>query len=73
LERALVAVNGRDTAFSKALGHDVKGRISLLLYLIAIGAAFYSTLVSDVMIIAVAIMWFIPDRRLEPLIDMNRK
>lgn len=72
LESALIRVNGRDSAFSKALGSDVKGNISLLLYLIAIGGAFFSTIISDVMIIAVAIIWFIPDRRLEPLIDINR-
>jgi TMEM175 potassium channel family protein len=73
LERALIAVNGRDTAFSKALGHDAKGYLSLLLYAVAIVSAFFSTLISDAIIIAVAIMWFVPDRRLEPLIDINRK
>jgi uncharacterized membrane protein len=73
LEYALIEVNGRDTAFSKALRHDPKGYVSLLLYVIAIVSAFFSTLVSDVIIVTVAIMWFIPDRRLEPLIDLNRK
>lgn len=72
LESALIRVNGRESAFSEALGADVKGNISLLLYLIAIGGAFFSTIISDAMIIAVAVIWFIPDRRLEPLIDINR-
>jgi hypothetical protein len=66
-------VNGRDSAFSKALGFDAKGYVSLILYLIAIGAAFFSTVVSELIIIAVAIIWFVPDRRFEPLIDINRQ
>lgn len=73
LERALIAVNGRDTAFSKALARDVKGGVSLLLYLAAIGAAFFSTIVSDAIIVAVEIMWLIPDRRFEPLIGINNR
>lgn len=73
LERALIAVNGRDTAFSKALARDVKGGVSLLMYLAAIGAAFFSTVVSDAIIVAVEIMWLIPDRRFEPLIRINNR
>ena len=73
LERALIAVNGRDTPFSKALARDVKGWVSLLLYLAAIGAAFFSTIVSDAIIITVEIMWLIPDRRFEPLIRINNR
>jgi uncharacterized membrane protein len=72
LESSLIKVNGRDSAFSKALGVDVKGNASLILYLFAIGAAFFSTVVSDVIVVTVALMWFVPDRRLEPLIDINR-
>jgi uncharacterized membrane protein len=72
LERALIIVNGGDSAFSKALGIGVKGKLSLILYVTAIAAAFFSTVVADVIIVAVAIMWFVPDRRLEPLIDINR-
>jgi uncharacterized membrane protein len=72
LERALMIVNGGDSAFSKALGIGVKGKVSLILYVVAIAAAFFSTVVADVIIVAVAIMWFVPDRRLEPLIDINR-
>jgi uncharacterized membrane protein len=72
LERALIIVNGGDSAFSKALGIGVKGKLSLILYVMAIAAAFFSTVVADVIIVVVAIMWFVPDRRLEPLIDINR-
>jgi len=73
LQQALIRVNGRDSAFSTALAVDVKGNVSLALYLIAIGSAFFSTVVSDVLIVTVAIIWFVPDRRFEPLIDINQK
>ena len=66
------AVNGKDAPFARALGVDVKGRLSLVLYLVAIVVAFFSTIASDVIIVAVAIMWIVPDRRFEPLIDINR-
>jgi uncharacterized membrane protein len=69
LERALLAANGRDAPFAKALAIDAKGRLSLVLYIVAICSSFFFTIVSDVIIIAVALIWFIPDRRLEPLID----
>jgi uncharacterized membrane protein len=71
LQRALLEVNGRDAPFAKAIAVDVKGTVSMILYLIAIGSAFVSTVVSDVILVAVAIMWFVPDRRFEPLINLR--
>jgi uncharacterized membrane protein len=71
LEFALIAVNGRDTPFSKALAIDVKGLLSLALYVVAIAAAFASTLISDAIFVLVVIMWIVPDRRFEPLIGVD--
>ncbi len=71
LQRALLEVNGRDAPFAKAVAIDVKGSLSILLYLLAIGAAFFSTVLSDAILIAVAIMWIVPDRRFEPLINIK--
>jgi uncharacterized membrane protein len=68
LERTLLRVNGKATPFAEAIGIDIKGRVSVALYALAIAAAFFSTIVSDGIIVAVAILWFIPDRRFEPLI-----
>jgi len=68
LQRALVAVNGSDAPFARAVAADVKGRVSVALYLVAIGASFVYPIASDVILVAVAIMWFVPDRRFEPLI-----
>lgn len=71
LEGALLKVNGRDAPFAKAVAIDVKGMLSLVLYAVAIVGAFFSTVISDVIIVAVAIMWIVPDRRFEPLINLK--
>jgi uncharacterized membrane protein len=71
LQRALLEVNGRDAPFSKAVAVDFKGAASTVLYLIAIGAAFLSPFISDVILVAVAVMWIVPDRRFEPLIRLK--
>ena len=68
LQNALLAVNGPDTAFARAIKIDLKGKISPVLYLCGIGFAFVSPLISDVLFVVVAIMWFVPDRRFEPVI-----
>ena len=71
LQQSLLIVNGRDAPFAKAVAIDVKGKASLLLYVVAISAAFYSTVISDVIFVVVAIMWLVPDRRFEPLIKIK--
>jgi uncharacterized membrane protein len=73
LQAALRRVNGRETAFSRAVAVDFKGGLSIALYMLAIAAAFFSTAVTDAILVAVAVMWFIPDRRFEPLIDRNHR
>jgi uncharacterized membrane protein len=72
LQRALLLVNGRDAPFAQAVKVDWKGRLSLLLYVIALAFAFVSTIVSDVIFVTVAVMWLVPDRRFEPVISARR-
>jgi uncharacterized membrane protein len=71
LQRSLLHVNGRDTPFARAVAADIKGRLPLGLYLVAMGTAFVSTVVSDLLLVAVAVLWFFPDRRFEPLINTS--
>ena len=71
LQRALLAVNGRDAPFAKAVSADMKGRLSLVLYVVAIALALVSPAIADVVLVAVAVMWVVPDRRFEPLIDLE--
>lgn len=72
LQNALLAVNGPDTAFARAIQADFKGKASLALYVCAIGFAFVSPKISDALFVVVAVIWFIPDRRFEPAIAGRR-
>jgi uncharacterized membrane protein len=65
LQRALLAANGADSLLGRAVGRDRKGIASLVLYAIAIAAAFLSPWLACALYLAVALLWFIPDRRIE--------
>ncbi len=68
LVRCIIKTHGNTSDFAKAIGSDTKGNISLACYLISIPLAFYYPWVSGALFIAVAMMWFIPDRRMERVI-----
>ena len=61
----LVRHEGPDSALAKAMGRDWKGRLSWLAYAIAIGLAFVQPVASKLIYLAVAIVWFVPDPRVE--------
>jgi uncharacterized membrane protein len=63
LVRALIRANGRDSAVAKAIGSDVKGYASLVLYAAGLALAFVSPWISYALYAAVAVTWFVPDRR----------
>jgi len=65
LQRAIISRDGPESLLAKAVGTDSKGKVSPLLYLVAIPLAFVSPLISGALYIVVAIMWLIPDRRIE--------
>lgn len=65
LAKTLVRVNGPESEIAKALGRDLKGKASVLLYAVAIGAAFWMPIIATAIYIAVALMWLVPDRRFE--------
>ena len=65
LQFAIIKTNGKDSLLSNAIGKDKKGKISLLFYLIAIPAAFFSEWISGILYISVALIWLIPDKRIE--------
>jgi uncharacterized membrane protein len=73
LQRVLLNVNGRDAPFAQAVKVDVKGMLSVALYVTALGLAFVSTIASDALLVAVALMWIVPDRRFEPVIAAARR
>ena len=65
LQMALVRANGRHAALAHAVGSDMKGKISILFYVAGIVLAFVNQAISDVLYAAVALIWFVPDRRIE--------
>ena len=65
LVRALIRTHGRDSDFARRIGGDIKGYISLALYILAIGLSFVNAWISLALFFAVAMIWFIPDRRFE--------
>ena len=65
LVRALYPLHGTDSALVTALGSDFKGRISIVFYLLAIPLAFANRWIAIAIYVLVAIMWIIPDPRIE--------
>jgi TMEM175 potassium channel family protein len=68
LQWAIVACNGETSTLAAALGSDLKGKLSLCTYLAAIPLAFVSPWIAVVLYVAVALMWFVPDRRIESIV-----
>lgn len=65
LTRSLVRLHGKSSVISKALGEDLKGQISLTLYTLAVPLAFVLPVASVVIYVLVALLWLIPDSRIE--------
>jgi uncharacterized membrane protein len=59
------ANGGAESTMARALGGDLKGKISMAAYVIAVPVAFASTALAGALIIIVALIWFVPDRRIE--------
>jgi uncharacterized membrane protein len=65
LQREIIRVNGRESLLAVAIGDDFKGKLSILLYLLAIAVAFVRPWAAIALYIAVALIWLVPDRRIE--------
>jgi uncharacterized membrane protein len=65
LQQAIIAVEGPESLLKTALGRDWKGRISPLLYLLAIASTFWLPWIALLVYVLVALMWLVPDRRIE--------
>ncbi len=64
LQGAIIAEHGRDSKIARALGSDWKGKLSPVIYVLAIGLAFVSEWLASALYVLVAALWFIPDRRM---------
>ncbi|HEY8278820.1 MAG TPA: TMEM175 family protein [Bdellovibrionota bacterium] len=65
LSHALMASHGRDSAITKAIGSDFKGKVSVLTYGVAIPLSFWSPLIAFLLYTFVAAIWVVPDQRME--------
>jgi uncharacterized membrane protein len=68
LVRVLISVHGRDSALAMAIGRDFKGKISPVFYLVAIPLSFVSAWLAYALYVLVAVMWLVPDRRIENIL-----
>jgi uncharacterized membrane protein len=65
LQQAIIATQGPGSLLKKALGTDWKGKVSPVLYLSGVTAAFYSPQLAQCLYVLVALLWLVPDRRIE--------
>ncbi len=65
LQTAIVRAQGPHSMLADAIGRDLKGKISPLLYATAIPLAFVNQLMADALYVTVALIWLVPDRRIE--------
>ncbi len=65
LTRALISLHGKDSVLALALGRDFKAKVSIMIYLVSIPLAFVYSWISFGLYVLVAIIWLVPDRRIE--------
>jgi uncharacterized membrane protein len=68
LVRLLLAANGPDSLLAKAIGNDLKGKASMVVYALGVAASFWQPLVAYGLYMFVALIWLFPDRRIERLL-----
>ncbi len=68
LQNRIIAINGKNSTLSKGIGKDLKGKVSIILYAVAIAVSFIFSWISAAIYLIVAIMWLIPDKRIEKVI-----
>lgn len=69
LQYQILKISGKNSNLSKAIGNAYKEKASVVLYLIAIGFANFYPLVSGIIYITVALMWLVPDKRIERIFN----
>ena len=69
MQSVIIGRQGPDSPLHRAIGRDLKGKASPLIYLAGIGLAFVSPVASDLLYLGVALMWLIPDRRVEAILE----
>jgi len=68
LQQTIIRAQGEDSILKKAVGSDWKGKLSPVLYLIAIVATLRSPWIAQAIYVVAALIWLIPDRRIESVL-----
>jgi uncharacterized membrane protein len=68
LAHALVALHGKDSTLAAALGRDLKGKISVVIYVVAVPLSFVAWWLACGLYVVVEIIWLVPDRRIEKVL-----
>ena len=71
LQRAILTGEGPGSVLAAAVGSDIKGKVSPLLYLVAVPAAFLDQRISGAIYVGVALMWLVPDPRIERMLEAH--
>jgi uncharacterized membrane protein len=69
LQHFIIASQGANSLLKKAVGSDLKGKLSIVLYTIAMTISFWGQWLSQGLFILVALIWLVPDRRIEKVLD----
>ncbi|MGG1553936.1 TMEM175 family protein [Paenibacillus ferrarius] len=73
LQRAIIGQHPADSVIVSAMGKDLKGKLSPILYLLAIIMAYIAPWVSCFFFVLVAVVWFVPDKRIEQALSMHNE
>jgi uncharacterized membrane protein len=73
LQTRIVKDHGPDSVLAKAIGKDLKGKISPILYVIGIGSSLFSPWVAGGLYVLVAFIWLVPDKRIEMILQNENK
>jgi uncharacterized membrane protein len=72
LQQAIIRSQGQGSILKEAIGHDWKGKLSPVLYLVAMLATLRSSWIGEAILVIAALMWFIPDTRIEKRLAMQK-
>jgi uncharacterized membrane protein len=73
LSTIIIKTHGKDSLLARAVGKDLKGKLSVVLYLLAIIFSFFNQWIAGGIYILVALIWLLPDRRIEIIFNDNQK
>jgi uncharacterized membrane protein len=72
LQQTIIRAQGNDSILKKAVGRDWKGKLSTVLYIVAIVATLLSSWIAQALLVIAALIWLVPDRRIERSLTIER-